>query len=75
MEINQNVRNIRESKGVTQTHVAKQLGVTIQTYNAYEMGRRKLKVDTLQKISEILNEPIQNFFNQKLYETKNKQIV
>lgn len=75
MEINQNVRNIRESKGVTQTHVAKQLGVTIQTYNAYEMGRRKLKVDTLQKISEILNEPIQNFFNQKLYESKNKQIV
>lgn len=75
MEINKNVRKIRESKGVTQTHVAKKLGVTIQTYNAYELGRRQLKAETVKKISDILNEPIENFFKINLYESKNKQIV
>lgn len=75
MAVHEKVREIRKSKGITQTHVAKELGVTIQTYNAYELGRTKLIADTLKEISIILNEPVENFFNVKLYEMKNKQIV
>lgn len=75
MEINKNIRKIRKSKGVTQTHVAKELGITVQTYNGYELGRRKVQADTLHNIALILNEPIENFFNHKIYESKNKQIV
>ncbi|GEN87202.1 helix-turn-helix transcriptional regulator [Oceanobacillus sojae] len=75
MQIHKNVRAIRESKGITQTHVAKELGVTIQTYNSYEKGRTKLSAETLQKIAITLQEPIENFFNYKIYESKNKQIV
>lgn len=70
MQVNLRVRQIRQSKGITQTFVAKQLGVTVQTFNSYEKGRTQLKVDTLKRIAEILDEPIENFFEQKLYETK-----
>lgn len=72
MQINKKVRQIRKSKGITQTFVANKLGVAVQTYNSYELGRRKIQAETLSRISDILNEPIENFFNQQIYETKNK---
>lgn len=70
MEIHNRVREIRMSKGITQVYVAEKLGVKVQTYNGYELGRRKLKADTLEKIAVILGEPIENFFENKIYETK-----
>lgn len=75
MEINNRVRQIRKSKGITQTFVAKELGINVQTYNGYELGRRNIKAETLEKIANVLNEPIENFFKHKLHESKNKQLV
>lgn len=73
MEINARVRQIRKSKGITQTFVAKELNIAVQTYNGYELGRRKLQAETLEKIAEILNEPIENFFKKQLHESKKFQ--
>ena len=70
--MNQRIRRIRKSKGLTQTRLAERIGIPVQTYNGYELGRRKITTDTLEKIATALNEPIENFFEIKLYESKNK---
>lgn len=71
LKVHENIRFIRKSKGITQVYVAEKLGIPVQTYNGYELGRRSLKVDMMTQISKILNEPVENFFIQKIYETKN----
>ncbi|PCK22750.1 transcriptional regulator [Bacillus pumilus] len=71
MKVNEKLRNIRKSKGMTQKFVAQELNVPIATYNSYELGRRKIHVELLKDIANVLNEPIQNFFVNKIYETKN----
>jgi len=70
MPVNKNVRQIRFSKGVTQVHMAKKLNIAVSTYNSYELGKRKINVETLKQIAEILNEPVENFFDLNLYESK-----
>lgn len=72
MKVHENIRLIRKSKGITQVFVAEKLGIPVQTYNGYELGRRKLKVDMITEIASILEEPVENFFVQKIYETKNR---
>ncbi|QEO61127.1 helix-turn-helix transcriptional regulator [Bacillus altitudinis] len=71
MKVNEKLRNIRKSKGMTQKFVAQELNVPIATYNSYELGRRKIHVELLKDIACVLDEPIQNFFVNKIYETKN----
>jgi transcriptional regulator with XRE-family HTH domain len=71
IKVNQNLRVIRKSKGMTQKYVAISLGMPVQTYNSYELGRRKISADLLKEIAIVLDEPIENFFENKLYETKN----
>ena len=73
MTVNKRVREIRKSKGITQVFVARQLGVSAQTYNAYELQRKDLQAGTLRRIAEILNEPIENFFKQEIYESKKSE--
>jgi len=70
MKINERIRAIRESKNLTQTEVARRINMSVQTYNGYELGRRRITTDTLEKIAQALNEPIANFFENKIYETK-----
>lgn len=72
LTINSRVRQIRKSKGITQTFVAEKLGIPVQTYNGYELSRRKINAETLEKIANVLNEPIENFFEKQLHESKNK---
>ncbi|MFS0655669.1 helix-turn-helix domain-containing protein [Bacillus sp. 179-C3.3 HS] len=71
MKVNEKLRNIRKSKGITQKFVAKELNVPIATYNSYELGRRKIHVELLKDIAGVLDEPIQNFFENKIYDSKN----
>jgi transcriptional regulator with XRE-family HTH domain len=73
LKVHENLRLIRKSKGITQVYVAEKLGIPVQTYNGYELGRRNLKADMISKIASILDEPVENFFKQKIYETKNKK--
>lgn len=75
MKVNERIRMIRESKGLTQTEVAKRMNMSVQTYNGYELGRRRITTDTLEEIANTLQEPIANFFEYKIYKLKNKQII
>ncbi|MED4326738.1 helix-turn-helix transcriptional regulator [Bacillus licheniformis] len=71
MKVNEKLRTIRQAKGITQKFVADSLGIPTATYNGYELGRRKIHVELLKDIAKVLDEPIQNFFENEIYETKN----
>ncbi|MET3696992.1 helix-turn-helix protein [Bacillus oleivorans] len=70
MKVNDTVRLIRLSKGITQKQVAAQLKIPVQTYNGYELGRRKIHVELLKEIAIVLDEPIHILFNYTLYKSK-----
>lgn len=49
-----NLRRLRESKGLSQKHVAEQLGIASQRYNQYETGKREPDNTTLSAIANYL---------------------
>ena len=73
MKVSETVRLIRLAKGITQKQVAAQLNIPVQTYNGYELGRRKIHVELLKEIAIVLDEPIQKFFSDGIYITKKNE--
>lgn len=64
--IHSNMRSIREAKGISQTHIADSLGITRQAYSRLELGRIELKAETLKFVANILETPIEVFYDTKL---------
>lgn len=49
------LREVRKSKGISQTHLAQKLGFkSVSGYNLIELGKRRLDVDRAQEIAKIL---------------------
>lgn len=46
-------REIRESKGIKATYVAKHLGISKQTFSAKETGKRKFNLQEVQMLCEL----------------------
>ncbi|KZN99392.1 helix-turn-helix domain-containing protein [Pseudobacillus badius] len=67
--VNTNVAKIREAKGVTKTHIAKSLGLSLQGYRYLESGETKLDVERLKIIAIILDVDVAVFFNDELTES------
>lgn len=57
------LRIIREENCLTQENVAKVLGITRSAYCGYEIGRRKMSTDMLEKLANFYRVPISRFFN------------
>lgn len=57
-DIGKNIRQLRTGKNMTQDELAEKLFVTRQTVSNYETGKSRPDVDTLVKISEILDTDI-----------------
>lgn len=49
------LRELRNSKGLSQLEVATELGITQQAYANYERGAREADYDTLKKLSDIFD--------------------
>lgn len=49
------LKETRESLGLSQSEVARKLGVSRQSYNFYENGKRDPDTDTLERIADLLN--------------------
>ncbi|MGO0058598.1 helix-turn-helix domain-containing protein [Brevibacillus fluminis] len=64
-----NVRRIREAKGVTKTHMANMLGISLQGYSHIEQGNVRLDVERLRVIAVILSVDVAIFFDEKLTES------
>ena len=54
-----NLKNIRKSLGLTQQHVADSLGITFESYNKLENGKRQLRADRMEQLARIFNVPIE----------------
>lgn len=52
---NENLKNARLKKGLSQKDVAEKIGVAKSTYSLYESGSREPNVQTIKKISDVLD--------------------
>jgi len=59
--IGQNIRDIRLSKGYSQTKLAKEMGVTASQMCQYEKGGNRLPAAKLCRLSQILHVPLLEF--------------
>lgn len=57
--IHENLKALRQSRGLTQEEVAGRLGVTRQTVSSYESGRTRPDLDTLKRLAEVYDTDIQ----------------
>lgn len=61
-KIGDTIRAIRQKKGMSQKEMAELLGIAHTTYSNYENNNRMPNIDILEKISDVLNVNINDFF-------------
>ena len=64
----QKLRQIRESKGISQAYIARELGIAPSSYNIYERGRSEIgdsepSFTNLLKIADILKVPLNDLLD------------
>jgi|GEM_PF-252564 len=62
MELRDVLVELRKLNDLTQSDVAHVLDVTIQAYNRYELGQRKITLQVLDRLAAFYEIPIQTFF-------------
>lgn len=67
--VHTNVERIREAKGITKTHVAKKLGLSLQGYRHITSGNVRLDSERLKIIASIFGVNPGVFFDDKLTES------
>ena len=65
VEVGHRIRIERLSRGLSQTALANQLGVTFQQVQKYEKGVNRVGAGRLTKIAEVLGVPVGSFFSGK----------
>lgn len=73
MEPYQVIEHLRKTKGITKTHIAKELGHSDPWYGDISTGKIRVKADDLPKFAEILGVDVQYFFDHKVSETHNEE--
>lgn len=71
--IHENVKRIRESKGVSKTHIANKLDISLQGYRHIENGETRLSAERLKIIAKALGEEPNIFFEDKVTDYVNCQ--
>ncbi len=62
-QIGKRIRAARERLGLTQEDVAQALGLTPEGFGAFERGDRRIGIEYLLKLVEILQQPVNYFLN------------
>jgi transcriptional regulator with XRE-family HTH domain len=62
VEVGQRIRLHRLQSGLSQTELAKQLGITFQQVQKYEKGVNRVGAGRLTKIAQVLGVPVTTFF-------------
>jgi transcriptional regulator with XRE-family HTH domain len=62
IEVGRRVRALRTERGMSQTDLGGELGLTFQQVQKYEKGTNRIGAGRLQHIAEILDVPISVFF-------------
>lgn len=63
-----NIKKFRENSGISQAEAARRLGVSRQSYNNYELGKRECDYETLLKIAEIFNTSVESLLRDTIPE-------
>lgn len=66
MNIGENIRRIRKEKGWTMKKLGEEIGISEQGIGNYERGDREPNIETIKKISEALDVPIQEIIGEDL---------
>jgi DNA-binding XRE family transcriptional regulator len=64
VKINEKLRQIRKSKGITQTFIAQKMGKTSAWYSNIERGYTRLLAEDAKRIAEILGVDIREIFEE-----------
>lgn len=72
--IHENVEKIRIAKGITKTHIANKLNMSLQGYRHITSGEVRLDVERLKVIAGVLGVSPAIFFDNKLTESVIKDI-
>lgn len=69
------LKNIRESKGISQQNVAEKVGITRQYYQLIEAGERQQKMDItlIAKLSQVLGVSMDQIIDNEMQQTKKGQ--
>jgi transcriptional regulator with XRE-family HTH domain len=65
VEVGRRVRMFRLQRGLSQEKLGDALGLTFQQVQKYEKGTNRIGAGRIQRIAEILNVPVTNFFAQQ----------
>ena len=60
-EIGKRIQHAREESGLTQEELASRLGCTQSALSNYELGKRRLYLNVLSQIAQVLNKPLDYF--------------
>lgn len=64
---------LRKAHGITQVQLAEVLGVSQQTVQAYEVGRRRIQVAALPVVARTLSASLEELFGEDKKATRNKR--
>jgi len=71
-EIGERIKQAREGSGLTQLELAVRLECTQSALSNYELGKRKLNLNLLIEIAQVLNKPI-DYFTESTAEDRNEE--
>ncbi len=74
-DIGKNIRDLRESKGLTQEELAVRLFVTRQTVSNYETGKTRPDVDMIMRIAEVLDADANTVFYGRPVDDRKRRII
>lgn len=72
MQLCENIRAYRKSKGISQTYMAVNLNISVSGYNMKELGKRPINTNELQEIADILGVSATIFFEDGIHVKFNK---
>lgn len=66
-----NIKKYREKMGISQAELSRRIGVSRQTFNNYELGKREADYETILKIAEELHTSVQALLTDENSEPQN----
>ena len=63
--LGERIATLRKARGITQVQLAEMLGVSQQTIQAYEVGRRRIQVSTLPIVARTLTVSLEALFGER----------
>lgn len=65
VQLGARIAQLRKAQGVTQVQLAEWLGVSQQTVNAYEVGRRRMAVSALPALAKLLGVSLEELIGEE----------